>query len=93
MCAVLATFGLLVASEPQILGFPGNGNRDTTNRESVAARVLWPLCCALGYVPAAIKIVLMERESKRPDVCIMYLDISQGTSQTGDDWFKYKNHL
>ncbi|KAL3862003.1 hypothetical protein ACJMK2_008009 [Sinanodonta woodiana] len=60
-CAVMA--GLFITVEPQIWGL--DGSSDNTETKSIAYRILWPLCFAMGFLPYGIMNVICEKELKK----------------------------
>ncbi|CAI8027747.1 Crt homolog 2 [Geodia barretti] len=63
MCAVVVFLGLVLSLIPVITGMDASDNSSYLNQNS-AARILWPLCFMLGYVPAALMNVIEEKSLK-----------------------------
>lgn len=64
--------GLFITAEPQIFGINADDDSNTAD-ESTSARILWPLCFALGFLPIGLMNVICEKELKGGEVCIINL--------------------
>jgi hypothetical protein len=63
--------GLFITSEPQIFGINSDDDSNTAE-ESTSARILWPLCFALGFLPIGLMNVICEKELKTSEVRTIY---------------------
>ena len=70
LCTCLVMAGLFLTIEPQIFGINSDDDSNTVN-ESTSARILWPLCFALGFLPVGLMNVTCEKELKKGEVCII----------------------
>lgn len=68
LCTCLVMAGLFITAEPQIFGINTDDDSNTAN-ESTSARILWPLCFALGFLPIGLMNVICEKELKSGEVC------------------------
>ena len=59
--------GLFITTEPQIWGIDAGDDANTKN-QSVSARILWPLCFAMGFLPIGMLNVICEKELKKDEV-------------------------
>nr|XP_022326332.1 uncharacterized protein LOC111126172 isoform X4 [Crassostrea virginica] len=64
LCTCLVMAGLFLTIEPQIFGINSDDDSNTVN-ESTSARILWPLCFALGFLPVGLMNVTCEKELKK----------------------------
>lgn len=77
--------GLFITAEPQIFGINTDDDSNTAD-ESTSARILWPLCFALGFLPIGLMNVICEKELKGGEVCIIYFHLLIHTYIT---WLKH----
>nr|XP_034316088.1 uncharacterized protein LOC117685718 [Crassostrea gigas] len=68
LCTCLVMAGLFITAEPQIFGINTDDDSNTAN-ESTSARILWPLCFALGFLPIRLMNVICEKELKSGGIC------------------------
>ncbi len=61
--------GLFISIEPTIFNL--YGSTSSHSDQSTVHRILWPMAFALGFVPVGIINVLVEKEMKKQDVCII----------------------
>ncbi|XP_061188243.1 uncharacterized protein LOC133196351 [Saccostrea echinata] len=66
LCTCLVMAGLFITAEPQIFGI-NSADDSNTAEESTSARILWPLCFALGFLPIGIMNVICEKELKNSE--------------------------
>ena len=62
--------GLFITVMPQLWGLSGSGSGTGDITKSVAARILWPVCFTLGFLPYGIMNVICEKELKQGEVGI-----------------------
>lgn len=68
LCAAVVLVGLFITSEPQIWGLDQGAGGSGGAKQTVAARILWPLCFALGFIPVGLMNVFCEKELKKDEV-------------------------
>ena len=71
MCTGCVMVGLFITAMPQLWGLPGSGTGTGDINSSLSARVLWPLCFVLGFLPYGIMNVICEKELKKGEVRIL----------------------
>ncbi|KAK3104794.1 hypothetical protein FSP39_010283 [Pinctada imbricata] len=66
ICTCVVLVGLFITIEPQIWGIDADADANAAH-ESAAARILWPLCFAFGFLPIGIMNVICEKELKKEE--------------------------
>jgi hypothetical protein len=66
MSVAVIMVGLFITAEPQIWGIDQGGS--STADESTIARILWPLCFVVGFIPGSISSVICEKELKNEEI-------------------------
>lgn len=74
VCTGVVLVGLFITIEPQIWNLEGSGSSSGNGGGTGVGRVLWPMCFALGFVPAALLNVYIERQTKSEEVSLVYLN-------------------
>jgi drug/metabolite transporter (DMT)-like permease len=73
ICAAVVFLGLVLSLIPVITGMDASDSSSYLNQNS-AARILWPMCFMLGFVPAAVMNVVEEKSLKdKRNVNMFYL--------------------
>ena len=68
-CLTAVLIGLFITAEPTVFNIDSDGGSGSDGPHiSEAARILWPLAFACGFIPVAISYVLTEKEMKRDEV-------------------------
>ena len=65
--------GLFITAMPQLWGLPGSGTGTGEINQSVAARILWPVCFTIGFLPYGIMNVICEKELKKGEVTVFLI--------------------
>ncbi|KAJ8320713.1 hypothetical protein KUTeg_002300 [Tegillarca granosa] len=67
ICATVVLVGLFITTEPQIWGLDKGDDPSGDAKQTVAARILWPLCFAIGFIPVGLMNVFCEKELKKDE--------------------------
>ena len=71
LCTGCVMVGLFITAMPQLWGLPGSGTGTGDINQSTVARILWPVCFTLGFLPYGIMNVICEKELKQGEVIYM----------------------
>lgn len=66
-CTIAVLIGIFITVEPQIWSLPGSDDNSSSG-ESKVDRVVWPIIFAVGFLPAAVNVVICERELQKTQV-------------------------
>ena len=70
LCTACVMVGLFITVMPQLWGLSGSGSGTGDINKSITARILWPVCFTLGFLPYGIMNVICEKELKQGEVGI-----------------------
>ena len=60
--------GIFITIEPQIWGIDTGASDPGEKAESTSARILWPLCFLIGFLPVGMMNVFCEKELQKEEV-------------------------
>ncbi|PVD36922.1 hypothetical protein C0Q70_03915 [Pomacea canaliculata] len=63
-CTIAVLIGIFITVEPQIWSLPGSDDNSSSG-ESKVDRIVWPIIFAVGFLPAAVNVVICERELQK----------------------------
>lgn len=67
ICTSIVLVGIFITIEPQIWGIDSDAGDTGGKPASTAARILWPLCFLLGFLPVGLMNVFCEKELQKEE--------------------------
>lgn len=67
ICTAIVLVGIFITIEPQIWGIDTGASDPGEKAESTSARILWPLCFLIGFLPVGMMNVFCEKELQKEE--------------------------
>lgn len=65
---MIVLVGIFITIEPQIWGLDADAGETGSIPESTGARILWPFCFLMGFLPVGLMNVFCEKELQKEEV-------------------------
>ncbi|CAG2227093.1 crt homolog 3-like [Mytilus edulis] len=67
ICTMIVLVGIFITIEPQIWGLDADAGETGSKPESTGARILWPFCFLMGFLPVGLMNVFCEKELQKEE--------------------------